>query len=411
MGSVWGIVWGIKKPGGGIMPSVKRFKTKYPGVYFIEGTSAAGKSERIFYIRYFKGGKYVEEKAGRQFQDNMTPAQAARIRAARIEGKELSNQEKRDAERAERLAEQGKWTIDRLAAEYFNARPDNKGKDTDRRRYEKHLQKQFGTKEPCEIQPLEVDRMRLKLLKTRSPQTVKHVLNLLTWITNFGFKKNLSPRLNFNIVKPEVDNQKTEFLSPDEVKRLLAALKDHGDLQIENLVKMALFTGMRRGELFKLQWDHVDFLNGFIKIVSPKGGKTQKIPMSDEAWAILEGHPRTAGTQLVFPGPRGQQRVTVSQTMRKIKKMAGLPKDFRPLHGLRHHFASTLASSGAVDLYMIQRLLTHKDPRMTQRYSHLHDGALKSAANLAGKILSGTGEKTEPAETQAVVNLEDHHRK
>ena len=115
------------------MPSVKRFKTKYPGVYFIEGTSAAGKSERIFYIRYLKGGKYVEEKAGRQFQDNMTSSQAARIRAARIEGKELSNQEKRDAERAERLAAEGKWTIDRLAAEYFNSRPDNKGKDTDRK--------------------------------------------------------------------------------------------------------------------------------------------------------------------------------------------------------------------------------------------------------------------------------------
>lgn len=392
------------------MACVKRFKTKYPGVFFIEGTSAGGKPERIFYIRYFKGGKAVEEKAGRQFQDNMTPSQAARIRAARIEGKELSNQDKRDAERAERAAEEGRWTIDRLAAEYFNSRPDNKGKDTDRRRYEKHLKKLFGPKEPCEIQPLEVDRMRLKLLKTRSPQTVKHVLNLLTWITNFGFKKNLSPRLNFNIVKPEVDNQKTEFLAPDEVKRLLAALKDHGDIQIENLVKMALFTGMRRGELFKLQWDHVDFLNGFIKIVSPKGGKTQKIPMSDEARAILENHPRTAGTPFVFPGRGGQQRASVSQTLRKIRQKAGLPKDFRPLHGLRHHFASKLASSGAVDLYMIQRLLTHKDPRMTQRYSHLHDGALKSAANLAGKILSGTGEKTEPAEaeTQKVVNLEDH---
>ena len=95
---------------------------------------------------------------------------------------------------------------------------------------------------------------------------------------------------------------------------------------------------------------------------------------------------------------------------RKIRQKAGISKDFRPLHGLRHHFASTLASSGAVDLYMIQRLLTHKDPRMTQRYSHLHNDALKSAANLAGKILSGTGEKTEPAETQKVANIEDHRK-
>jgi integrase len=34
---------------------------------------------------------------------------------------------------------------------------------------------------------------------------------------------------------------------------------------------MALYTGMRRGELFKLKWDHVDFDRGFINIVDPKG--------------------------------------------------------------------------------------------------------------------------------------------
>jgi len=54
-----------------------------------------------------------------------------------------------------------------------------------------------------------------------------------------------------------------------------------------------------------------------------------------------------------------------------IKKAAGLPKDFRALHGLRHVYASMLASSGQVDLYTIQKLLTHKSPAMTQRYAHL----------------------------------------
>jgi len=64
------------------MPSLKRIKTAYPGVFYLEGISnAIGKPERIYYIRYRKGGKLVEEKAGRQFQDDMTPARAARIRA------------------------------------------------------------------------------------------------------------------------------------------------------------------------------------------------------------------------------------------------------------------------------------------------------------------------------------------
>ena len=61
----------------------------------------------------------------------------------------------------------------------------------------------------------------------------------------------------------------------------------------------------------------------------------------------------------------------------------------RPLHGLRHVFASTLASSGKVDMYTLQKLLTHKSPIMTQRYAHLRDDALKRASELAGRLIQG----------------------
>jgi hypothetical protein len=67
------------------MPAKKRHKTKYDGVHYIEGTSANGKLERIFYIRYRCDGKLVEEKAGRQFQDDMTAARATQLRIKRIE--------------------------------------------------------------------------------------------------------------------------------------------------------------------------------------------------------------------------------------------------------------------------------------------------------------------------------------
>ena len=67
---------------------------------------------------------------------------------------------------------------------------------------------------------------------------------------------------------------------------------------------------------------------------------------------------------------------------------AGLPKDFRPLHGLRHAYASMLASSGLVDMYTLQKLLTHKSPVMTQRYAHLRDESLKKAADLAGELIN-----------------------
>jgi len=46
-------------------------------------------------------------------------------------------------------------------------------------------------------------------------------------------------------------------------------------------------------------------------------------------------------------------------------------------------FASTLASSGKVDMYQLQKLLTHKSPAMTQRYAHLRDDALQKASKVA----------------------------
>ncbi|MDP6394274.1 MAG: hypothetical protein QF466_02310 [Desulfobacterales bacterium] len=48
--------------------------------------------------------------------------------------------------------------------------------------------------------------------------------------------------------------------------------------------------------------------------------------------------------------------------MNKIKEDTGLPEDFRALQGLRHVYASMLASSGEVDMYTLQKLLTHKNP-------------------------------------------------
>ena len=92
-------------------------------------------------------------------------------------------------------------------------------------------------------------------------------------------------------------------------------------------------------------------------------------------------------SEYVFPGARGMKRATISVAVNKIKKKAGLPKDFRPLHGLRHTYASMLASSGKVDMYTLQKLLTHKSPQMTQRYAHLRDEALKRASNLAGELI------------------------
>lgn len=369
------------------MPSLKRIKTNYPGVYYIPGTSSAtGKPEKIYYIRYRRNGKPIEEKAGRQFQDDMTSARAARIRAQRIEGKELSNRDRREAIQDEKEAEANKWTVDRLWTEYKSQKPDSKSLRTDKNRYENYIKTKFGDKEPQDIIQLDVDRLRIKLLKKRKPQTVKHVLALLKRIVSWGVKKGLCEHLGFTMEMPRVHNLKTEDLTPKQLESLLKAINKDSNIQAANLMKLALFTGMRRGELFKLKWEHVDFHRGFILIRDPKGRPDQKIPLNDGARKILENHARS-DSPFVFPGRGGRQRTDIKHQVNRIKERAGLPKDFRALHGLRHVYASMLASSGKVDMYTLQKLLTHKSPQMTQRYAHLRDEALKRASTVADEMI------------------------
>ena len=369
------------------MPAKDRFKTKYPGVYYIESsTGRNGKPERVYYIMYRRDGRLIEEKAGRQYADDMTPAKAAGIRTRRMQGRELSNKARREAKKAAAQAEAGRWTINRLWREYKTQRSDSTSLRTDEGRYQNYIKPTFGSKEPRALIQLNVDRLRVNLLKKRKPQTVKHVLALLKRIINFGVNKGLCDGIGFKIEMPAVHNLKTEDLTAEQLSRLLKAIDQDYDVQAANLMRMALFTGMRRGELFKLQWDDVDFERGFIRIRDPKGGPDQKIPLNEAARQLLENHPR-ADSPYVFPGRYGGQRTDVKKAVNRIKKRADLPKDFRPLHGLRHVYASMLASSGKVDMYTLQKLLTHKSPQMTQRYAHLHDDALRRAADLAGELI------------------------
>ena len=85
--------------------------------------------------------------------------------------------------------------------------------------------------------------------------------------------------------------------------------------------------------------------------------------------------------------------------MRRIRELAGSPKDFRPIHGLRHNFASRLASSSETDLYTLQNLMTHSSFTMTQRYAHLADKAMHRAASVFDEVMSVQEKSEESAST------------
>jgi len=373
------------------MAASKRHPTGYPGVYFRLAQRLTGKGEeKVYYCTYKVNGKKVEVRLGRQYRDDMTPARAALMRADLIEGRRQSPQERRREEAA-------RLTIATLWEAYKLTLTNKRTVFTDTSNF-KWIAEAFANKTVNEISTEDIDAMRDNLLQARlAPQTVKHALSLLRRIIRHGAKKCLCQmpvNLFFNM--PAVDNAKTENLSQDQLQKLLEALDADKDQVLASMMRFALATGLRRGALLALEWRDVDFEAGFITLrgETAKSGKTTRIPMNPAARQILENTPVIAGrsekTDFVFPNASGNKRQGLDTFFKRIQKAAKLPADFRPLHGLRHTFASFLASSGEVDLYTLQRLLTHSSPMMTQRYAHLADEAMQRAAGVAEGLFGKT---------------------
>lgn len=374
------------------MSSQKREKSaKYPGVYIRHEPDG---KDRTFYILYRKGGrdsKLIEEPIGKA-SAGMTEAKAAQVRADRMRGKEESNTERRKAALEAKRKIEARNTIDKIWVTYQNAHPEHKSKAKDISRYNVHIATRFGNMCPDELRTSDIDAFKKESLKAgKSEGTIQRVISQLRAIINFGVKRGLCLPINPNklvIESIHVDNQKTEMLSPEQVIRLKEALDAEKDQNAVALIRLAMVTGMRKGALLALKWDDCDFERSIIVLrgENAKNGMTEYIPMNDAARAILQAIMKT-DSAYIFPGRNGEKRKDYRRIARRVKRNAGLPEDFRPLHGLRHHFASFLASSGKVDLYTLQKLLTHSSPQMTQRYAHLADEAMKKASNVANGII------------------------
>lgn len=403
---------------GQVMASRKRNPVVgYAGVFYVEVPRPAGNGiEKIYYIRYRREGRLIEEKAGGQYRDNMTAAKAASIRGSRMEGKEASNNEKREAVRQAKAAAEARYSLNRLWSLFEEEKSGNRSLNDDRIRYTRHIGPHIGKKSIPEMTPQDIDKVRKHLEKSgKSAQTVKHVLTLLKRLLNFALRKGHVDALpgRLHIAMPSVDNKVTENLTQAQARRLLEVLDAQEDQNLASLVRLALFTGMRRSALLHLRWDDLDFERGFITLRgdAAKKGKTETIPMNEQARVILESMTRTTNPH-VFPGRNPDSpRENITGFLKKIRVEADLPETFRPLHGLRHSFASWLASSGQVSMYELQKLLTHSSPQMTQRYAHLHDDALRKASGVAASLFGavheaaqGAPETTMPASSQAPSN-------
>ena len=374
---------------------------KYSGVYI----HVDSHGEKIFYVMYRQGGrtsKQIKEPVGKASK-GMTAARAAIIRADRISGKSLPNTERKILEAKAQKQAEARMTINKMWVLYKDEHADPQ---RDISKYNCHLSARFGEMLPEDITTADIERMKNEMFNGGSaPATIQRVIVILRAIINWGVLHGhcqaIDPsRLQFKAMK--VDNIKTEVLTDEELNRFMKALDDEPDQNAAGLLRLALVTGIRKGSLLALQWDDCDFDREIITLrgEAAKKGKTDHIPMSSAAKTILQSIDRT-NSQFVFPGKDGNQRKDFRRIARRVKERAELPKDFRPIHGLRHNFASRLASSGQVDMYTLQKLLTHESPLMTQRYAHLADEAMKRAAEIGTKTLlsSVTSVIKEPADT------------
>ena len=142
-------------------------------------------------------------------------------------------------------------------------------------------------------------------------------------------------------------------------------------------ITLALYTGMRRGEILALKWDAVDIGSGFICVrrsycrvskeirEETKSKKIRRIPINSMLRAqLMELNNVTVGKGNVVP-------LLHSDSFRKIfarmAREAGV-KVIR-FHDLRHTFASNFLMSGG-SIYDLRQILGHSSVQVTERYTH-----------------------------------------
>lgn len=210
--------------------------------------------------------------------------------------------------------------------------------------------------------------------------SANRILSVLKAILNRAFQDGLvSDDSAWRKVKPfpKVDEARIRYLSDAEASRLVNTCP----LDLRQLVRAALLTGTRWGELTALKVADVNLKTAQIYIAESKSGKPRHIPINPEGVAHFKGLVTgKTGDALVLTRADGKQwghnhhvrTLDAACTAAKIRPMVSF-------HELRHTYASHLANAG-VDLLTISKLLGHSDTRITAKhYAHLADKTLALA--------------------------------
>ncbi len=250
-----------------------------------------------------------------------------------------------------------------------------------------HLLPYFGNKPISQIKSLDIENF--KAFKKKAGLKNKTINNSL-----IALSKCLKTAKSWNIIEssPEVkllkvEPQRFDFLTEDESTTLI----NHCDGLIKDMVTVAIFTGLRFGELIALDWSDVDFQERVItvrrsitsgRIGSTKSNKIREIPMTNEVYEVLAVKQKKQG----FVFTKEQNRPLSPVSCLKWLHKACAKADIRNVgwHNLRHSFASSLARQN-VPVISTKEIMGHSDIRTTLRYSHINLAAKREAIAMLNK--------------------------
>ena len=175
------------------------------------------------------------------------------------------------------------------------------------------------------------------------------------------------------IRRRNADIRSREYLTPDEVEKVIAAAKRnrHGHRDA-TMILLAYRHGLRAAELVSLEWSQVDFAGGNLHVSRVKNGSPSVHPVhGDELRALRKLRREAAASRFVFVSERGSPFTTAG--FARMVERAGVAADLgikaHP-HMLRHACGFALANKGH-DTRALQAWLGHRNIQHTVRYTEL----------------------------------------
>ncbi len=213
-----------------------------------------------------------------------------------------------------------------------------------------------------------------------------------------------NPAMGVEIVKGE---KMERFLTESEVAALGDALKTMVatltlSQTMANAIRLLLLTGCRRNEICSLEWSWIDFQRSCVRLPDSKTG-AKVVPLADSALDLLKGLDRTS--RYVLGSSRSEGHIIgIQKAWHKVRSrataiarqnaiVAGCSPEQAPdlsnvrLHDLRHSYASFAVADGAT-LFMVGKVLGHRQSRTTEIYAHIHDDPLRALADRTGRKIA-----------------------